>query len=93
MSDNPQAEMLEPTRLTCAGRLAEATVLLQRRLAGMLRSDTATESAVRWRVPEALHVLFGRTARSCGAGRRRPGHRHRTSSRKALLSSHHSCLP
>lgn len=62
MSDNPQAEMLEATRLTRAGRLTEATVLLQRRLAGMLRSDTATESAVRWRVPEALHVLFGRTA-------------------------------
>src|SRR6267143_3208935 len=40
----------------------EPPVLLQRRLAGMLTSDTATESAVRWRVPEALHVLFGRTA-------------------------------
>ena len=62
MSDNPQAEMLEATRLTRAGRLTEATVLLQRRLAGMQRSDTATESAVRWRVPEALHVLFGRAA-------------------------------
>ena len=33
MSDNPQAEMLEATRLTRAGRLTEATVLLQSRFA------------------------------------------------------------
>jgi hypothetical protein len=45
MIDNPQAQMLEAKRLTRAGRLTEASVLLQRRLAGMLRSDTATESA------------------------------------------------
>ena len=62
MIDNPQAEMLEATRLTRAGRLTEATVLLQRRLAGMLRSDTATVSPEPWRVPEALRVLFGRAA-------------------------------
>ena len=42
MTDTPQAGMAEATRLTRAGRLSEATALLQRLLHG---GDTAAPSA------------------------------------------------
>jgi poly(hydroxyalkanoate) depolymerase family esterase len=60
MSTDPQAEMLEATRLTRAGRLTEATALLQHKLAGMLRRDAASDTAGRRHMPEVLGSLYGR---------------------------------
>ena len=75
MTDNPQADIREAARLTRAGRLAEATTLLQRKLAGLLRSNAGAanpasgnpagaggEDAPRRFVPEALRRAFGRAA-------------------------------
>ncbi len=54
MTDTPQADMAEATRLTRAGRLSEATALIQRLLHG---SDTAGShrSAAATRAAACLH--------------------------------------
>ena len=71
MNDHIQAAMAEATRLTRAGRLAEATNLIQRTLGGMsapaeksTRSGTPNESVVR--VVEETPPLPGPTIQSRG---------------------------
>ncbi len=72
MNDHMQAAMVEATHLTRAGRLAEATVLIQRTLAGMsapagrsTRADAPHEAVVR--VVEVTPPLLGPT-RQGGTG-------------------------
>lgn len=72
MNDQMQAAMAEATRLTRAGRLAEATALIQRTLGGMsapagrsTRADAPNEAVVR--VVEVTPPLLGPTTQG-GAG-------------------------
>jgi poly(hydroxyalkanoate) depolymerase family esterase len=58
VQDNPQAAMLEAARLTSAGRLGEATALLQRTV-GVAKSESAAERRS-WNFPEGLRDWFGR---------------------------------
>ena len=58
MSDALHSDMLEATRLTRAGRLTEATALLQRALRGGTVSDTASGPT-----GEAAHAPAGRGSR------------------------------
>lgn len=77
MNDQMQAAMAEAARLTRAGRLAEATALIQRTLGGMsapvgraTRADAPNEAVVR--VVEVPPPLLGATIRG-GDGALRPG--------------------
>jgi poly(hydroxyalkanoate) depolymerase family esterase len=57
MRDDPQAAMLEVTRLTRAGRVGEATTLLQRTL-DIPMPEAAAAARASWRIPEGLRKWF-----------------------------------
>jgi poly(hydroxyalkanoate) depolymerase family esterase len=57
MKNDPQAAMLEATRLARAGRVSEGTTLLQRTLDIPMPEAAPARSS--WRMPEALRKWFG----------------------------------
>ena len=75
MTDTPQADMAEATRLTRAGRLTEATALIQRLLRGGARAPTSRGPAPRRPAmaapaarPPARISVPARAGRACPAG-------------------------
>ena len=71
MNDTHPADMAEATRLTRAGRLAEATALIQRLLHGQVRPQAASPAPhVPGRLQRFLDGLLRRApAAPCGATR------------------------
>ena len=86
MNDDLRAGMAEATRLTLAGRLAEATATIQRTLGNLTAPGVAATARPAALPPLPFPDVLRRSAGMCAAGTARPGdHVHRVWQRRSRM--------